>query len=571
MIYKRFIIENYKAIKCVKIDVSKSIIPLIGINESGKTSILQGILAFDKTKDNLLDGTHIDVKNRYNTKQRDCVLKAEIIFKNKEEFEEIGKKINLRMDQPLYGWLKNIVDSGSYITLQRNFKDGILLSSYSLVNVEKEILELPKISNLINEFVKRLPSILYFDDFSDRVPSNVIFPNDYLENQKLASGKQREWQEIIVEIFSRALDEKFSLAIFMNLKDEDDKNNYLEDVKAILNKEIITEWKNLKSNYENLGDDSINLEIQLGYLDSEKKFTFKIKDSECGNGRYFDIQQRSKGFQWFFNFIMKLKFNPKYKENPEDAIYLLDEPGSYLHSSAQTELLKKLCNIGKKNTIIYCTHSQYLLDPDVINIGSIKIVSKEEGTITITDYGDSKCVKNLGAFSPLYHALNIKYGFGLSNIKYCILTEGITDYYFFNLFLKFQETNVIPGSGCSQLKEMISLLISFSEKFLIILDNDQAGRNSQKLYSKFFNDSFNNSCYIYDFNKNGDFVLEDLLSEKDCLNIMSVTKCDDIKNAITKLYFLNNEIKDNIINNFDVQTLKNINILENKINSYFNI
>ena len=111
------------------------------------------------------------------------------------------------------------------------------------------------------------------------------------------------------------------------------------------------------------------------------------------------VTQRSKGFQWFFNFIMKLKFNPKYTQNPENAIYLLDEPGSYLHSSAQTELLKKLCDIGKNNTIVYCTHSQYLLDPDVINIGWIKICSKVDGKINLVDYGNSTQPRNRRVFS----------------------------------------------------------------------------------------------------------------------------------------------------------------------------
>lgn len=569
MIYKRFIIKNYKAIQEVEIDVNKAIIPLIGINESGKTSILQGILAFDKTKDSILDGVHVDVKNRYNTKQNACILKAQVVLKNEDEFDEIGKSINLKMGTPLYDWLKEKLDSKSYFTLQRDFNDGKLQKTYSLVDEKEEILNIPKIKSLVRVIVNRLPSILYFDDFSDRVPSDVQFPEDYVSTQKLSRGKMREWQEIIQEIFSRAIDEEFSLATFMKLDEEDDKSNYLEDVKATLDEEIITEWKNLKSNFSGLADDFVNLEIKLTYFEHDNKFTFKIKDSESGKGRHFDIQQRSKGFQWFFNFIMKLKFNPKYKENPEDAIYLLDEPGSYLHSSAQTELLKKLCSIGSNNTIIYCTHSQYLLDPDVINIGSIKIVSKEQGFISITNYGESKCVKNMGAFSPLYHALQIKYGFSSNNLKKCILTEGITDYYFFKMFLNLEGIEIIPGYGCSQLKEMISLLISFSERFLVVLDNDDAGREAHKAYKKHFKDSFDNNNYTYDLSKSGDFVLEDLLSNSDLESIKLVTHCDNIKNAVTILYFMPVEEKKMILENIDECTKRNINILKYKLKAHF--
>jgi predicted ATP-dependent endonuclease of OLD family len=44
---KHFSIKNYRAIKEIDISLRYSLIPIIGINESGKTSILQAILAFD--------------------------------------------------------------------------------------------------------------------------------------------------------------------------------------------------------------------------------------------------------------------------------------------------------------------------------------------------------------------------------------------------------------------------------------------------------------------------------------------------------------------------------------------
>lgn len=77
-----------------------------------------------------------------------------------------------------------------------------------------EILNAPRIQYLIKSLIKRLPNILYFDDFSDRVPESVTFPENYANDNQLGRGKDREWQEIIVEIFSRALQEEFSLPTF---------------------------------------------------------------------------------------------------------------------------------------------------------------------------------------------------------------------------------------------------------------------------------------------------------------------------------------------------------------------
>ena len=570
MKYTKFVIRNYKAIDELTVNLSKNVIPLIGLNESGKTSILQAILAFDKDKDNLLDGLHVITKNKYKTVQSPCELKACLVLENEDEFQSIGEEVGLKMDNPLYSWLKSSLENHHEICLQREYKDNVLQKSYILVNEPKEIIEAPKVASLVRALVKRLPNILYFDDFSDRVPECVPFPENYANDNQLGRGRVREWQEIIVEIFSRALKEEFSLPTFLKLTDEDDRDNYLSDVADTLNNDIIDEWRKLKQVFSSFSEDSEELKLTIKYTkeDNKPSFKFKVIDSECGGSdRVFDINQRSKGFQWFFNFIMKLKYNPKYKLFPENAIYLLDEPGSYLHSSAQTELLKKLCDIGKNNTIIYCTHSQYLLDPEIINIAGIKIVTKTDGRICLEDYGNCTVTQSLGAFSALNDALHLKFSFHENILKNCILTEGITDYYFFKMFFNFNGINIIPGSGCGQLKELIAILISCSDKFVVVLDNDPEGRSSYNSYKHYYNDSFVKRCYQYSglVKSGNDFALENILSPADTERIKSEVSCKDIKNAIVKLFFLDNAKKELIISAIDEDTKRNIDIIKRKI------
>lgn len=573
MRYKKFSISNYKAIDDLTINLNKSVIPLIGVNESGKTSILQAILAFDKDKDNTLNGVHINPKNKYRTTQRPCKIVASVEIEDEEEFQDIGKEIRLKMDNPLYTWLKSAVDNKREIFIVRNYEDGLLQKSYSLINENEDILNNPKTNALVNAIVKRLPNILYFDDFSDRVPEEVTFPENYKNDGVLGRGKAREWQEIIVEIFSRALDEEFSLTKFLKLTEEDDQVNYLSDVARILNGEIIEEWKKLKDAFSGISEESDDLELNIRYSSTSEKPTFKFKviDSEnAGADRVFDISQRSKGFQWFFNFIMKLKFNPKYKLHPKNAIYLLDEPGSYLHASAQTELLKKLCDMGRDNTIIYCTHSQYLLDPDIINIASIKIVTKVDSHITLVDYGNSSLTRSLGAFSALNDALHLKFGFHENMLKHCILVEGIVDYYSFKMFMNLNDINIIPGAGCGQLRELISIMISCSEKFVVVLDYDSEGRTSFNNYFNFFGDSFKKRAYQYEgLRKRRDFMLEDILSPNDIEMIKSSMSCDDIKNAIVALYFADKAIRTSIVNKIDEKTKRNIDIIQRRLMSFF--
>ena len=58
MKYISFTINKYKAVSSpVKIDIDKErLIPIIGVNECGKTTILKAILAFDYYNDTFEDG-----------------------------------------------------------------------------------------------------------------------------------------------------------------------------------------------------------------------------------------------------------------------------------------------------------------------------------------------------------------------------------------------------------------------------------------------------------------------------------------------------------------------------------
>lgn len=569
MEYKKFIIENYKAIKHIEIPLSNSVIPLIGVNESGKTTILNAILAFDSSKDSLMNGKHINPKNKYKTSQEQCRIIAEIVI-NKDEFEIIGKYAKLNMDSELYIWLKEKADRKESICIERVFEKNKITKDYRIINTD---IDDEKIDKVTKGILKYSPNILYFDDFSDRVPEKIPFPKEFAEDGKYSRGSIREWQEIIAEIFNRALEGNMPLKEFMELEDEDDKMNYLNDVEQILNRMIIKEWDELKNVLSSEVDGDLALRLNCNETDGEFEFTFKIHDREKGDkNRVFNIGERSKGFQWFFNFNMKLKFNPKYETHPDNAIYLLDEPGSYLHSSAQTELLKKLCEIANNNTIIYCTHSQYLLDPDIINIGNIRIIEKEEGDIKIEEYGTSKTNKATGAFSALNDALQLKFGMKDNSLKNVILTEGIIDYYFINMFLNLPDITIIPGSGAGHLKELISIMIGCSENYLVILDNDSAGRNARKEYKDYFKKSFEDHCYQYEGigDKAEKFELEDLLGKEYGEEIKREMNNSNIKRALTELYFSDDETKGKIIELMPEEISKRIKIFERKILENFN-
>lgn len=556
---KKIEILNYRAIEKIELNLTFSINPIIGVNESGKTSVLKAILAFDKNRDKLNKGEHLEFKNKYsNNQNQECYISANIEL-DKNETSSLIEKLKLKTDSDDYAVLSKLKGKSEFV-LTRQLK-----STGPTYHYENSLLTDITNNKIAKFLVTNLPYILYFDDFTDRVPDEIPFHSEYKKTGNLGRSKIREWQEIIEEIFKRVdiegiEDTESPLQTYLNITNNDIKTNIKADIEDELNNLIIKEWKRIKKSGKGLADDSANLDLLLEE-EEEGKFAFKVRDkSKLGKRRIFNIGNRSKGFQWFFNYMIKLKFNPNYKKKLEDSIFLLDEPGSYLHSAAQVELLNELKRVSKDNTIIYCTHSQYLLNPKVIQLGSIKIAEKSKSKIDLQEYGRYKTKKDKSALSPIYQALQLNFAHDfVGNI---VITEGTTDYYLLKIIqshTKLIDKNIkfIPSTGASQSSTLISFAFSFTDDFIVFLDNDKAGKDAYKKYIKEFGEQIESKLFLYQETKS-EFTLEDYLSSSIQSKLLSITSTNDIKRAFGFLFYDYSNKQKEFIDSFDKKTLENI-------------
>lgn len=574
MKFTRFEINKYRAIDRIIVDLNHQIIPIIGVNESGKTSILQAILCFDKNQDKANKGDHLEYENRYaGIRQENCSITAHIQL-DETDFEKLYESLKVKSDNDVFRILNEHKKKRSPFVISRILSQT--KKPYKLISPEVE--NAPMNDKIVKYIIKNQPFILYFDDFTDRVPAEVSFNADYKETGKITGRKNVEWQYIIEEIFNRSGADGFDgnksvekpLQTFMKIRDKDKRDDLLSDITDVLDKEIIAEWKEMKKKGLNrLADDSDDLEVLIKYNDAEHAFEFKVRDkSYKGKQRTFNINNRSKGFQWFFNYMIKLKFNPKYQELATNSIYLLDEPGSYLHSSAQQELLKNLNKVSATNNLLYCTHSHYLLDPKTIKLGSIRIAEKQEAKIELTNYGNYKGKNENGALSPVFQALQLN----ISNdfIGKVAVFEGITDFYFFSILQDHsskisKEVKLIAGQGSGNSSTMISWGLSFSENFIVIFDNDRGGKNGIKKYKKVFGESIESKFHLYgDKGKN---KLEDLISEKDAQYLREQTGTNDLKKSFGLFFYDKKDLHANFVKNLSKETIESCKSTFEKLNS----
>jgi predicted ATP-dependent endonuclease of OLD family len=595
MQYRRFFINHYRAIKNTIVTLNGNLIPIIGVNESGKTSILHAILSFDKRKDDYIiekvGGEHLDSNNMYefDKKQEQCVVKAEVNFESEDEINSICDEIGVSHADSLKLDLINLFKESRTILVTRIISTDSEKRKYSIegLTVAPELNE-----KLAESIVIRTPPIIYFNDVHlTDTKEQITFPAGYLgEKWRPGNSKQKDWRALLEQIFYDATEQQYTLKDFIESDTQKTKNDIRRAVEQLLNTEIIEKWEKLKSKGQGLsGDDNTTkLEITLDYThvpnepnDKIYQFTFKVIDrSKSKAGKEFNVLSRSKGFKWFFNFIFKLKYNSDYLDTPGRAIFLLDEPGSFLHSSAQEGLLEQLRENSERNTIVFCTHSQYFLNPEKININGVKIVNKIDGVVEVKNFNETGVAKFEGAWAPLYHALQLNTGihifehskliFGVSKV---VITEGITDFYFFDMIQ--QHTNhiadksikFIPGAGAGQLKDLISIAIASSDVYLVLLDSDDAGKKAYTQYVKYFLDEQKDNFYKYQSaSKTDNFTLEDFLSEADQNNIKKITTAIDVKHSIISLYFMEKDKQKDFISKLDANSISNLSLVFSRLN-----
>lgn len=581
MKYKSFRIKNYKAIKDLTIEVDKpKLTPIIGLNETGKSSILQAMFSFDYTNDKQYNGEFVNIsyiKNKFNNKSfpeieaeienidTNTIIENALDYFMEEKEEDFLKKSSYRKESAFRAneYLKPIKalissklkkffhDSYKTLKIKRIFNENstyYTMEDFSfetineIINVNgyynEEItiyIGLPELREIvIRAIVYYLPNIIYIDDFKDIVPEEI--------------KKGSQWYPYIEEIFKKNKEniDKFSKY------DLSDRQTVLADIKDDLNESLSQLWNKMHIS-ETIRNEFQTLNIDLRFENGIFQFLVIDLREKKENGRSrkvaFPVNMRSKGFQWFFNFFIKMKYNWKHTDDEDyGSIILLDEPGVYLHTTFQSELVKVLRDLSKNNIIFYTTHLENMVNPKVVKIAEINVAKRNNEDVTIEKITKIDDNKNLGEITPIINALKID-NFPLVHYnEKIIITEGMTDKIFLNLLQEVElldkSIKIIPGSGVSNLGTLISLSIGITSKYVVIFDNDKAGREHFENYKKNFGNEESKKWILHKLaEKKEDIVLEDYYSDEMKEIIEKYTDKKEHKTGLLNFYY-NRDLED---------------------------
>ncbi|MFA6246080.1 MAG: AAA family ATPase [Mucilaginibacter sp.] len=547
MRYSKFEIKSFKGIKHIVLDLDKEpkskVFTLIGLNESGKTSILEAIDFFQ---------TDLPVKDRHKLISKSekidfngSVSVSATFVLNESDNEKI-QKFSKKLFFKSFEILNSIKVTKSYYYKNSNFtkKNNEWFITLKGIKINASKLKLIPFSHdstsdwqKIVAFIKKelFPSILYYPNFLFDFPDK-IYLSDNITDNKL---EQLIYKDVIQDILY-SINPKLTIEnhLLERLKSDTESNKEaLEQTLAKMSfevtKTVFGAWAKLfnsfgkeiviKAGAEVIGEDT------LYYL------IFKLKE----NASQFNITERSLGFKWFFSFLLFTEFRKNRVTENGEILFLLDEPASNLHSTAQKNLLNTFKEIINKSSLIYTTHSHHLINPDWLN-GAYIIKNKgidynetssfnsNSTDIEATIYKQflAKYPDQREYYQPILDTLDYQPGL-LEKVDSIIITEGKNDYYTLkyisSIFFKgkFDKLHLYPGGGANSNSLVIRLYLAWGKSFVILLDGDSAGEKGKKEYTKLLGRVVeSNTITLTDINKsfNGK-ATEDLFTDDERLFI----------------------------------------------------
>lgn len=571
-------IIRYKCIETEQsFDVEDDVTVLVGMNESGKTSILEALAKTqyfendEKFTFNMIhDFPRKQKKSVDKTGEIPGAVKLEYQVDNNvlhEIYKELGiKPLNNKFSVTYYydnhrtwelSWI-NTLEFMKEKIVSLEFENQDLSSSLQNISNKsqfKKVLEnknemgyseddIKKLDSLkvffkdtnswekspIDEFVvfeyliPNLPKFMYYDDYYS-LPSRVSLTKleeNFTDSAKKTAKALLELADIDIETLTKSDNFEEFIA-------------ELEATEAIISAELFKYWKtnkNLKILFkidkkeENDGYNNTRIVDRI----------LEIRVQNQRTGVSLPLENRSKGFNWFFSFLVWFM---KIQENRDTTyILLLDEPGLNLHAKAQNDLLKFIFDLSNDYQIIYTTHSPFMIETDKLN--KVRTVfEKKDGTII----SDSVQEKDPNTLFPLQAALGYDLAQNLFVSKKNLLVEGISDLTYLSIISTILEAHgreglnsevmIVPVGGADKVATFISLLRGNKLELVCLLDTftDQSAQSrlNNMVAKQIIKE--NNILFYHDVIQSDYADIEDLFLKSDYVDLYNKTFDVEIDSA----------------------------------------
>ncbi|HYY91475.1 MAG TPA: AAA family ATPase [Candidatus Dormibacteraeota bacterium] len=345
----------------------------------------------------------------------------------------------------------------------------------TIVQLIFDTIDWPSIEARVNKFVvSRLPVFIYFENYAI-ISSRIHLPS-YVERYKRGELSPDEKTAGKLLSFVKLDPERLVELGTTEGKTPDQIKEAIDTRALLVDRATLSLSGFLADNWQQRRN-RLDLAIDGDYL------RFWVSDEI--DGSRIELEQRSKGFQWFLSFY--LVFMAESRDGERNAVLLLDEPGLHLHASAQEDLLGVLARLSQRDQVIYATHSPFMINLDALDKVSI-LTETTHGTKIMEP---AKTLDKTALF-PVQAALGYSLSKALSNEKYSLLVESVTDLWILSTISQHFKASgrkyidddiIITPTGGGQKSALFATMLSGQEMGVavaVLLDADAEGADVRK-------------------------------------------------------------------------------------------
>jgi len=247
----------------------------------------------------------------------------------------------------------------------------------------------------------------------------------------------------------------------------DTTSKQLKEASEVLTRILNDQWnqgKDLKWNFEHTGTNGDTIVI-------------KIEDPAI-KGRYTRPSLRSSGFRTYF--LLSMIIYARSQNTPSNShIYLFDEPGTYLHPSAQLDLQRSFETIADQAQLAYTTHSLFLISKNYPSRN--RVVSK---TISGTKIDQKPFTKN---WKSVRQSLGILLSNNFLIAEKTLLVEGPSDAIYLldalsnlksigKIDVDLNDMSIVDAGDSQNYVAMAKIMLSEGRSIVALADGDAGGK-----------------------------------------------------------------------------------------------
>ncbi|MBR5673315.1 MAG: AAA family ATPase [Muribaculaceae bacterium] len=479
MIIKKVNIENFKSISKIEIPFDKvgnSYTKIfVGINESGKSNILEALSFFDVPEDKVSFDLYCNQKME---DSESCDIYFYLGFEEGES-EALQKSVNkgvsteYNIEFSISNIIKNVFLSKDFSTFDFEYNYDIQLHNSNLyIKSDKEIISIEDESHKTDDYV--LLNENNFDDYFYDIISNFLKENEPVVSVWKPLNEYLLYNANLITFRDKPNSNKPLYNIF-KLSGYKDKNAIIEAIDKVTNarnrSQLISKLNDSLNEYiGKVWKNSIDLIIEITETGS---FSLLIKDKGDENRHdRFSITERSQGAKQFLSLILSLSIETTNHERKNELI-LIDEPEVHLHPSGIRDLSRELLKIGENNYVFLATHSPFMIDK---NHKERHFIVKKN-LRAITELTRIKESDSLIDDEVLNEAFGINVYQDLLN-PHSVLVEGASDKIILQKAFKLlerEDIGITNGHG-SNIDTLASKMNFDGISVLVVTDDDKDGR-----------------------------------------------------------------------------------------------